>query len=48
MDFEETEARDDCAGEGQKQFNRPTADILNLLHKPVLTGNLCIPRINVT
>jgi hypothetical protein len=24
MDLEETEARNDCAGEGQQQFNRPT------------------------
>jgi hypothetical protein len=24
MDLEETEARNDCAGEGQHQFNRPT------------------------
>jgi hypothetical protein len=24
MDLEETEDRNDCAGEGQKQFNRPT------------------------
>jgi hypothetical protein len=23
MDIEETEARDDCAGEGQQQFSRP-------------------------
>jgi hypothetical protein len=23
-DLEETEARDDCAGNGQQQFNRPT------------------------
>jgi hypothetical protein len=24
MDLEETEARNDCAGEGQQQFSRPT------------------------
>jgi hypothetical protein len=24
MDLEETEARNDCAAEGQQQFNRPT------------------------
>jgi hypothetical protein len=24
MDLQETEARNDCAGEGQQQFNRPT------------------------
>jgi hypothetical protein len=24
MDLEETEARNDCAGEDQQQFNRPT------------------------
>jgi hypothetical protein len=24
MDLEETEARNDCAGEGQQQFNRQT------------------------
>jgi hypothetical protein len=24
MDLEETEARNDCAGEGQHQFNQPT------------------------
>jgi hypothetical protein len=24
MDLEDTEARNDCAGEGQQQFNRPT------------------------
>jgi hypothetical protein len=24
MDIEETEARNDCAGEGQQQFYRPT------------------------
>jgi hypothetical protein len=24
MDVEETEAKNDCAGEGQQQFNRPT------------------------
>jgi hypothetical protein len=23
MDLEETEDRDDCAGEGEQQFNRP-------------------------
>jgi hypothetical protein len=25
MDLEETEARNDCAGEGQQQFDRPTS-----------------------
>jgi hypothetical protein len=25
MDFKETVAKNDCAGEGQQQFNRPTA-----------------------
>jgi hypothetical protein len=24
MELEETKARNDCAGEGQQQFNRPT------------------------
>jgi hypothetical protein len=26
MELEETEARNNCAGEGQQQFNRPTTD----------------------
>jgi hypothetical protein len=26
MDLEKTVARNDCAGEGQQQFNRPTAN----------------------
>jgi hypothetical protein len=27
MDLEETKARNDCAGEGQQQFNRPTGNV---------------------
>jgi hypothetical protein len=27
MDLEETETRNDCAGEGQHQFNRPTDNL---------------------
>jgi hypothetical protein len=29
MDLEETEAKTDCAGEVQQQFNRPTELVLN-------------------
>jgi hypothetical protein len=28
VDLEETEARNDCAGEGQQKFNRPIEDEL--------------------
>jgi hypothetical protein len=34
MDLEETAARNDCAGEGQQQFNRPT-DLPTRCHFPV-------------
>jgi hypothetical protein len=34
MGLEETEARNDCAGEDQQQFNRPT--------EPGLTEDLCV------
>jgi hypothetical protein len=27
MDLEETEVTNDCAGEGQQQFNRPTDEV---------------------
>jgi hypothetical protein len=30
MEFEENEARNDCAGEGQEQFNQPTAEVQSL------------------
>jgi hypothetical protein len=29
MDLEETEARNDCAGEGQQQFNQPKDGLLS-------------------
>jgi hypothetical protein len=28
MDLEKTEARNDCAGEGQQEFNLPTDEII--------------------
>jgi hypothetical protein len=28
MDLEETEARNDCAGEGQRQFNQPNESVV--------------------
>jgi hypothetical protein len=31
MDFEETETMNDCAGEAQQQFNRPTDRVSELL-----------------
>jgi hypothetical protein len=40
MDLEEIEVSNDCAGEGQQQFSRPT-DIICFV-KPVLTEDLYI------
>jgi hypothetical protein len=37
MDLEETEARNDCAGEGQQQFNRLTDPVFKGL--TVLSDN---------
>jgi hypothetical protein len=37
MDLKETEARNDCAGEGQQQFNQP-ADWLKLVMRRLPTS----------
>jgi hypothetical protein len=55
MDLEETETRNDCAGEGQQQFNRPT-DLKSLsqpsatqivLHTMIYSPRLSFPKIFV-
>jgi hypothetical protein len=41
MDLEETEARNDCAGEGQQQFNRPTEGWVSQWVRELLRFSRC-------